>query len=378
MSKRFLNIFIPQATTGNWSDRLRAAVGACIGVLITGLVAWSVAERYGLQAVFLIAPMGASAVILFCLPSSPLAQPWSLIGGNTLAALCGVFFYHQFQSYPALAAALAMLFATIGMFALRCLHPPSGAVALTAVLGSPAIHALGYGYVLWPVLGNSLLLVLAAVVYNNLTGRTYPVLPSPSVPSAPNHMQYQFDFRDEDLTAAMRQLHEVVDISQHDLKVLLEKTELMAFQRKMGEITCKQVMSPVGATLVFGDTLEDAWTLLRQQPYPAIPVVNAAKRVIGLLSHDDFMRHAEPENFAHVGTAFSRLIRASHKTHSTKPEVVGQIMSTPAVTIAQERHIIHLVPLITTHYLHVVPVVDDDARLVGILSQSDVIRALYP
>lgn len=369
--------WFPPPTTGNWSERVRAGVGACVGILITGLMAAFVATHYGWESVFLIAPMGASAVILFCLPSSPLAQPWSILGGNTLAACCGVFFFQQFSAYPALAAALAMLFATLGMFVGRCLHPPSGAVALTAVLGSPAIHDLGYQYVLWPVLGNSMLLVIAAIAYNNLTGRPYPMTMTTPTPATPEHMHYQFGFKQEDLAAAMQQVHEVIDISPQDLKHLLEKTELMAYQRKMGEISCKHVMSPVATTLTFGDTLEEAWTLLRQQPYPAIPVVNSAQRVIGLLCHDDFMRHAQPASFAHVRPSFTHLIRRSHQTHGNKPEVVGQIMTTPAVTISQDAHIIHMVPLITTHDLHVIPVVDEESRLVGILSQSDVIRALY-
>jgi CBS domain-containing membrane protein len=99
--------------------------------------------------------------------------------------------------------------------------------------------------------------------------------------------------------------------------------------------------------------------------------------VIGLLSHDDFMRHAKPESFAHVESRFKQLIRRSHRIHSNQPEVVGQIMSAPAVTIQHDAHIVHIIPLITTHALNVIPVVDDEKRLVGILSQTDVINALY-
>lgn len=373
----YLKRFWPQAMTGGWGEKYRAAVGALCGILFTGLLAQYAVKHDPLATAFLIAPMGASSVLLFALPSSPLAQPWSIMGGNAIAALMGVSFALLFPHNLPLAAGLAVMFSIMLMFALRCLHPPSGAVALTAVLGGPAIHALGYGFVLWPVAVNSLLLLGVALIYNNMTGRTYPPAPSSESAVAPKQMQYQFGFREEDLNAALAQFDQIIDINRDNLKQLLEQTELNAYRRKLGDIQCAHIMRPVPAALQYGHALEDAWQRLRQSTDPAIPVVNGANRVIGLLSHDDFMRHAKPETFAHVESRFKHLIRRSHRTHSTKPEVVGQIMSSPALTIQHDAHIVHIIPFITSHALHVIPVVDDDKRLVGILSQTDVINALY-
>jgi CBS domain-containing membrane protein len=369
--------FWPQAMTGGWAEKYRAAVGALCGILFTGLIAQYSVNYDPVATFFLIAPMGASSVLLFALPSSPLAQPWSILGGNIIAALMGVSFALLLPQDVSLAAGLAAMFSIIFMFALRCLHPPSGAVALTAVLGGPAIHALGYHFVLWPVAINSLLLLGIALIYNNLTGRTYPPASASEKAAVPTQMHYQFGFREEDLNAALQQFDQIIDINRDNLKQLLEQTELNAHRRKLGEIQCFKIMSPVTFSLEYGHRLEDAWEKLRQCPYPAIPVVNKANRVIGLLSHDDFMRHAKPESFSHVESRFKQLIRRSHRAHSNQPEVVGQIMSTPAVTIQHDAHIVHIIPLITTHALHVIPVVDDEKRLVGILSQTDVINALY-
>src|SRR5258706_10586585 len=91
----------------------------------------------------LVAPMGASAVLLFAVPASPLAQPWSIIGGNLVSATVGVACAALIGN-PVHAAALAVAVAVGAMFALRCIHPPSGAVALTAGLGGPAGHAMGF------------------------------------------------------------------------------------------------------------------------------------------------------------------------------------------------------------------------------------------
>jgi CBS domain-containing membrane protein len=363
--------------TGSWAEKSRAAVGALCGILVTGLISKYAVNHDPAATLFLIAPMGASSVLLFALSSSPLAQPWSIIGGNLVAGLMGVTFALLFPQHAALAAGLAVMFSILLMFALRCLHPPSGAVALTAVLGGPAITALGYGFVVWPVAVNSIILLSMALIYNNLTGRTYPPPLSADTPASAAQMRYQFGFNEADLSAALRDYDQIIDINRDNLKQLLEQTELNAYQRKLGEIRCSAIMSPADFSLEYGHNLEKAWELLRQCPYPAIPVVNDAKRVIGLLSHDDFMRHAKPETFAHVESRFKQLIRRSHRTHSSKPEVVGQIMSAPAVTIQHDAHIVHIIPLITSHALHVIPVVDDEKRLVGILSQTDVINALY-
>ena len=108
----------------------------------------------------LVAPMGASAVLLFAVPASPLAQPWSIIGGNIVSATVGVA-CASWIADPVGAAALAVALAICAMFALRCVHPPSGAVALTAVLGGPAVHALGYRFVAEPIAIQSVTLLCA-------------------------------------------------------------------------------------------------------------------------------------------------------------------------------------------------------------------------
>lgn len=373
----FLKPYWPRRMTGTLRDYARAAIGAGLGILSTGLIALNVVPGDWHSAVFLIAPMGASAVILFCLPSSPLAQPWAIVAGNTLAALAGVLFTQLLPQQLVFAAALAMLSAIGLMFALRCLHPPSGAVALTAVLGGDAIHSLGYSFAWWPVLVNSLLLVLTAWLYHMLTGYRYPAAHHEHAANLPTHMHYQFGFKQEDLQTALGQFHEVLDIHPEQLQSLLEQTELIAYRRKLEAIECREIMRPVSTVLEFGDALETAWQVILKQTEPAIPVVNKAQLVIGLLSVSDFMRHAKAESYREVAPALKRLIRWSPTTHSDKPEVVGQIMTTPVITISEHMHLMHTIPLMTSHHLQLLPVVDRANKLVGILTQTDVIRALY-
>ncbi len=154
----WLRGFLPVAVTIDRNERMRACCGMLIGILITGL-ATRLMLGSSVNVPLLMAPIGASAVLLFAVPSSPLAQPWSIVGGNIISAVIGVA-CARLVGEPMMAAAVAGAAAIGAMFVLRCLHPPSGAVALTAVLGGPAILAQGYAFVLFPVAINSILLML--------------------------------------------------------------------------------------------------------------------------------------------------------------------------------------------------------------------------
>ncbi|MES2580372.1 MAG: HPP family protein [Pseudomonadota bacterium] len=370
--------FAPEPISINYTERLRACTGALVGILLTGLVTYLI-EGNAETLPYLIAPIGASAVLLFAVPSSPLAQPWSIIGGNISAALVGVT-CALWISNLAVAAAFAVGISIAVMFALRCLHPPSGAVALTAVLGGPSIIEQGYGFVLSPVAINSLLLLGVALIFNNITRRPYPhavkVLDSHQTKDIPPEMR--FGFTPEDLNEVLKQYNQVLDVSRDDLQTLLQQTEMHAYRRRFGEITCADIMSKDVVSVEFGTELEDAWALLRKHKIKALPVIDRARRVIGIITQIDFMKNADLEVYEGFETKLKRFIKTTTSLYSEKPEVAGQIMSSPAVTANLNMHIIELIPLMTQQRVHHhIPVVDDNRRLVGIVTQSDLVSALY-
>lgn len=154
--------------------------GSFLGI---GLVAWLNSAAWlsdiwlsHTDALLLIGSLGASAVLLYGAPRSPLAQPRNLIGGHTLSALVGVSVWLLMgPQLPWLAAALAVSTAIAVMHLTRSLHPPGGATALIAVIGSEQVHALGYLFVLVPATIGPLLMLLVALLVNNLVnGRRYP------------------------------------------------------------------------------------------------------------------------------------------------------------------------------------------------------------
>jgi CBS domain-containing membrane protein len=202
----------------SWRDRLLACAGALVGIALTGAIA---ALATGSAAgVLLVAPMGASAVLVFAVPASPLAQPWPVVGGNTLSALVGIA-VAALVPVPALAAGVAVGAAILVMSLTRSLHPPGGAAALLAVLGGPAVAALGWRFAVVPVLLNAAILAGLGMLFHRLSGHSYPHRPAP-VPLA----------HPEDVDAALADLGETLDVAREDIDALLARVAHHARARR--------------------------------------------------------------------------------------------------------------------------------------------------
>lgn len=359
----WLRACVPAPMAAGRRERFFSSVGACLGLLCTAQV--SVA-CLGTANPWFIAPMGASAVLLFAVPASPLAQPWSILGGNMLSASFGVL-CAQLIPNPGLAAGVAVALAIAGMFRLRCLHPPSGAVALTAVLGGPAITQLGFRYVLAPVALNSALLLLAALVFNNLVHRRYPHMPhehsNPHRTGDPLPSE-RLGFTRADLDAALEAYGELLDVSRDDLEEILVAAELRAYRRRFGDVRCAHVMARDVVCVRPQTTLQEAWALLARHTVKALPVTDEAQRLLGIVTlHDFFVEHG-----AQAERPWS---------HFEGTRRVADVMSTPVRVARPAQAIVDLVPLFSDGGLHHLPVVDEDEKVVGMLTQSDLVAALY-
>lgn len=362
---RWLARFWPAPVLVDSRERLRAFVGAGIGIFLTALLGLMLSDANHL---WLVAPLGASAVLVFAVPASPLAQPWSVIGGNTMSAAVGVACVALIPD-PAIAAAVAVAVAIALMFPLRCLHPPGGASALFAVLS----HQTEFSFVLSPVLFNSAVLVLAGIAYNSFTGRRYPHVQVTATPSGPQLSR----FTSEDLDSALAHYNQVLDVSRDDLESLLHHAELAAYHRNLGELRCADIMSRQPVAAEFGTPLHQAWALLREHRIKALPVIDKSRRIAGIVTVADFMRHADLDVHDGIGMRLRTLVRPSGLTHTNKPEVVGQIMTRQVRVASDDRPVMELVPLFSDGGHHHIPIIDAERRLVGIITQSDLMRALY-
>lgn len=153
-------------------EHIGSAGAAFVSLSVVAAVSQLLLEQS--TAIALSASMGASAVLLFTAPDSPMSQPWPLVGGHIVSAFIGVTCALTVETI-AVAAPLAAALSIFFMGVLRCIHPPGGAAALLAVVGGSDIQALGYQFVLAPVLINALIMLLATYLINRLLlRRPYP------------------------------------------------------------------------------------------------------------------------------------------------------------------------------------------------------------
>ncbi|CDZ59944.1 HPP family protein [Neorhizobium galegae bv. orientalis] len=375
MMRRLLRRLLPEATPVSPRERLRAALGALAGILVTGLLG-SLALKVDATLPALVAPMGASAVLLFAVPSSPLAQPWSILGGNTVAALVGVTAALLITD-PFLASAVAIAVAIAAMMTLRCLHPPSGAIALTAVLGGPTIHELGYGFVIWPIAGNSLALLLIALAFNNLTGRRYPHAAKPAADHGttdPASIQ-RIGFTSADLDDVLKEYDEFLDIDRDDLETILRRTELRSYRRRAGHLDCASIMSRDVVAVAPDNSLKEAHDLMRVHHFKALPVTNDWAEVVGIVTQTDFLDKANwTRGRPKIG--FAQRVRLVLSGASAPNDTVKDIMTAPVKTVGPATPIADAIVIFAEEGLHYLPVTRENNKLVGILSQSDVLVAM--
>jgi CBS domain-containing membrane protein len=344
-------LFKPILAGATLRERLIACLGALIGIALTGLVSgWIVGE--GPHIPLIVAPMGATAVLLFAVPASPLAQPWPIIGGNTISALVGITAAH-FIDNPVLAIGVGVSLAIAAMSFTRCLHPPGGAAALTALIGGPAVTASGFLFPFVPVCLNSIILVSLGIAFHRMSGRQYPhVPPAPPVnphgtADVPAPARVGFNARDVD--AALLTLNETLDIDRADLDRLLREVEAQALQRAHGELSCGAVMSRDVVTIDLNEPIARARELLLKHNIRTLPVVDQFGRLAGTLGLRELTLHGD--------------------------KGIAQVMSR-AHTVRPDEPVVSLVAPLTNGHIHAVVVTAEDRTIRGIITQTDMLAVL--
>lgn len=331
------------------SEMARGAVGGLLGIAVAGAVARAVPGGPELLP-FIVAPMGACAVLLFAVPASPLAQPWPVLGGNGISTAVGLV-AHEVIGDVLVAAAVGVGVAIGLMMLLGCLHPPGGACALLAATATPVIDSQGPLFVLAPVLVNAAALLVVAVVVNNLTGRRYPHrAPAP----APAGAATELGITTPDVEEAMTRLTDRLDVLPADIVAIVRDAETHALDRRLGAIPVSRIMNRDVAVVHPFESIYRARTLLVQRQVKTLPVIDAERRVIGVVSIIDL---------------FTRDI--------VELEAVESIMRGEVTTINENLPVAELVPAMTSKGYKNVPVVDDDGRLVGMITRGELIAVLH-
>jgi len=223
-------------------EKLVSGLGGFISIFSILLVT---RHFVGDGAGLIVASMGASAVLLFAVPHGPLSQPWALIGGHLISSIIGVSCYLWIPNLF-IAAAAAVGLAITAMYYLRCIHPPGGATALSAVLTSAAVHALGYRYILPPVMLNVAVILSVALSFNFLFAwRRYPMALMRYTGTGAKPAQAPIEqLSRDDLEYALRQMDLFVDVGHAELERIYHlararnETGMSAEQIELGKYYC--------------------------------------------------------------------------------------------------------------------------------------------
>lgn len=340
----------PRMAGASFRDRSIACLGALIGIGITGLVTgWAVGNLAHLP--LLVAPLGASAVLLFAVPASPLAQPWSIIGGNTISALVGIAVAHMVPD-KAIAAGIAVAAAIAVMSLLRCLHPPGGAASLLGVLGGPAAASWSFSFAIVPVALNSILLVVLGLIFHRFTRHSYPHKAQAAMATTHGTAnlppQLRMELTEADIDAALAEGGEPLDISRDDLHRILRRAELSALERTARVPRCHDIMSREVLSVRADAPWSAAHALLLAHDLRILPVVDDQGRVAGI-------------------------VEMHEQDHALK--TVAEVMS-DAVTALPDDSVLRLVDPLSDGRHHAVLITDGRGRLVGLVTQTDIIVAL--
>jgi CBS domain-containing membrane protein len=355
-------------------EALRAGMGALIGLGVAGfLLSFFDLQGAGL---YLIAPFGASSVLLFAVPNSPLAQPWSAIVGNSVSALAGIAVCHM-VSDPVLCVALAVGVAIAAMILLRAVHPPGGAVAMVAAMSPNIVADLGFGFALAPVAAVTGILVLIAILYARATGRTYPFrhFEDKGIHHTADRPAIERLGLDEDeLNTILQQYRQSLNLGVEDLARLIGAAEFQAASHRAGPITAADIMSRDLVTVGADTPLNDVADLFRRHGFTSLPVIHGDGRFAGVIFQIHLIRRAREDALRldrGFGAAMSRL---TDRTRSAPVRAI-EIMSVTEPRATATTPIAALLPLMADGACDAVPVIED-SKIIGIVTRTDLIAAL--
>ena len=358
-----------------WSENWRSIIGGIAGGTFVAFLAKFIGEFTQIND-WAMASLGASALLVFVLPSSPMAQPKAVIGGNLIAALVGVSCAILIPDVR-ISMPLAIGISILGMLYFNCLHAPAAATALSAVLG----HIITFRYALFPVLIDSILLVIAGILYNKATYKKYPH--PQNLQNSSSKIPVNNQYGDElAINQALSKYKEFIDINSGDLANIINQVELHAYEQRLKAITCSDIMTQPIITVEMATPLEIAWKQIRENHIKALPVVDKNSRVVGIITLEDFLRSAAVDFHQSFGQRLKGFMRNGFKqTHSNfndaYPNSVGQIMQKPVRVISSNRNVLDLVGIFEGDGHHHLPVIDENKLLVGIITQSDFVRAIH-
>jgi CBS domain-containing membrane protein len=357
------------------SEALRAGLGAVVGLGLTGLLLLSpsIDLEWGR---YLVAPFGATSVLLFAVPNSPLAQPWSAVIGNTVAALVAVAVC-LLVSDPLTRVVVSVGLAISVTMMCRALHPPAGAVAMTAALSPDAIQSLGFWFAIMPIGLGTAALVAVAMCFARLTGRRYPFRqfedPGPQGTEDASPIE-RLGLTESELSSILERYRQSFNLGVEDLARLIGAAEIQAATHETGPLTAAQIMSTDLVTVAPGTELVEVADLFRRHKFTSLPVIDQSGKYLGVIFQIHLIGKAR-EDALRLDRRFVSAFRRLLDSRRDRPVQAKDIMSVAGPRATTNTPISALLPMMADGDVDAVPVIEHGA-ITGIVTRTDLIAAL--
>lgn len=323
-----------------------------------------------------MAPFGASSVLLFAVPNSPLAQPWSAIVGNTVAAAVAVAVC-LVVSDPVLRIALSVGLAIAATILCRALHPPAGAVAMTAAMSPDAVNELGFMFAVTPIAVGTVVLVLVAIAYGRLTGRHYPFRQFDEHNTHgtidPEPIE-RLGLSEVELTDILSQYRQSFNLGVEDLARLIGAAEIQAASHRTNPMMTADIMSRNVVTVRASAPLAEIADLFRLHRFTCLPVIGTGGLFLGVIFQMHLIDRASQDSNLTRRTFRSAMRRLMDRTGDA-PLTAADIMICDGPRAAAQTPLAALLPLMADGDVDAVPVLADE-RIIGIVTHTDLISAL--
>jgi CBS domain-containing membrane protein len=380
MYKAFLRLFIPAANTASFTEKATSGGVAFFGIALVMYVSSFFLPPADIP--WVVASMGASAVLLFAVPLGPLSQPWSFAGGHLISGFIGIT-VAQFVPDVLAASALAVSLAVFSMYLTNCLHPPGGATALSAVVGSATVHQMGYQYLLTPVALNVAVMLVYALIINNLiSGRHYPntlkaYREEKNKTVGDDTAQTVLSVSREDIKYALQEMGAFVDVSDDELSRIFNLSATYARRKRMGEVLIGDIMTKKVVKAEYGDEVEKLWMLMEKHKIHSIPIVSQTNKIVGIVTISDFLNQVKTPTKEGLKQRLEHFLKRSHGMETDKPEYAGHLMEHAVITVQPDQHILDLFPIFYEKGIHHLPVVDANNYLLGMVTPKNLLLALH-
>lgn len=312
---------------------------------------------------------------MFAVPNSPLAQPWSAIVGNTVAALVAVAVC-LVVSDPTLRIAMSVGLAIAATIMCRALHPPAGAVAMTAAMSPDAVRELGFMFALTPIALGTVILVGVAVSYGRLTGRHYPFrqFDDPNTHGTKDHEPVErLGLSEMELTGILEQYRQSFNLGVEDLARLIGAAEIQAASHRTAPMIAADIMSQDLVTVYADAPLAKVATLFRKHRFIALPVVGQDSEFLGLIFQIHLIERASREAGG-IHRAFQSAMQKLLNRDMGTSILATEIMAVDGPRAAATTPLAALLPLMADGKIDAVPVLDGK-QIVGIVTRTDLIGA---